>query len=237
MKIRDMYFDDDYEIEPLKNIKVDDIRNNPKYAHYAWRTRNGESFTYNSEKIVSLRVIKDFDVIYISDEKEMIWINAMARCNVRDAIEAELNKVRALERRRDSKKYLNSSFAKGWLRKMQYTVKESETGEKYLFLAILPGYGKLSKTAFTNICKAIYYTNFDDEFCMTMWIGGKVNWTMFYSQPFTHVNGHETYFCGGVAKDSYSPDDWERDMSDLKAKLGHPVSQKEYIDFLFKKER
>lgn len=144
-------------------------------------------------------------------------------------------KIKELKARREkAQKYLSSPFAKGWLNKMQYTIKESEAGEKYLFLAILAGYKKLSQKSFQRLVEAIYTMNFDDEFCMSVWIGGSVNWTMLYSQPFTHVNGSETYFCHGVAEDDYSPEDWERDMAIIKAnKNGEPVTAYDYISYLF----
>jgi len=130
-------------------------------------------------------------------------------------------------------KYINSPFAKHWLKEMQYTVKIGDDGTKYLFLAILAGYNRISDSSFSRLCRSIYEVNFNDEFCMSIWIGGRVNWTMLYSQPFTHVNGHETYFCHGVAKDDYSPEDWERDMEQIRKETGKPVSQYDYISYLF----
>ena len=135
--------------------------------------------------------------------------------------------------REEAQKFLETKEAKKWLKKMQYTVKVSETGVKYVFLAILCGYEKIDDEFFNDLCTAVYKANFDDAFMMNMWIGGRVNWTMFFSQPFTHVNGHETFFCHGVGIDDYSPEDWERDMAKIKEKNGgKPVTEKEYIDYL-----
>ena len=135
--------------------------------------------------------------------------------------------------REEAQKFLETKEAKKWLKKMQYTVKVSETGVKYVFLAILCGYEKISDEYFSDLCEAVYKANFDDQFMMSMWIGGRVNWTMFFSQPFTHVNGHETFFCHGVGIDDYSPEDWERDMAKIKEKNGgKPVTEKEFIDYL-----
>ena len=121
-----------------------------------------------------------------------------------------------------------------WFRQMQYTVKTGDDGTQYAFLAILCGKGKVNPAQMTQIAEVAYKNVCPNgRFCMDMWIGGKVDWTMFYDQPFSHVNGHETYFCHGVAKDNYSPDDWEADMATLRTALGRKVTQKDYIDFLF----
>lgn len=111
------------------------------------------------------------------------------------------------------RKYLETPFAKEWLQKMQYTVKEDEYGHKFVFLAILCGYGKISDESFQKLCEAVCWVNFRDDLSMCMWIGGKVNWTMFYERP-DHVNGHETFFCGVVCQDDFSPEDFDRDHSD-----------------------
>ena len=108
--------------------------------------------------------------------------------------------------------YLDSPFAKEWLGKMQYTERVDEFGHKFLFLAILCGYEKLSDDDFQQLCNAICTRAYGDDLRMTMWIGGKVNWTMFYERP-DHVNGHETYFCGVVAEDDFGPEDWDKDHS------------------------
>lgn len=110
-------------------------------------------------------------------------------------------------------KYLNSPFAKSWLRKMQYTERTDEYGHKFLFLAIKCGYGKISDESFQKLCNAICMRAYGNRLRMTMWIGGKVNWTMFYERP-DHVNGHETYFCGVVGEDDFSPEDFDRDHSE-----------------------
>lgn len=114
--------------------------------------------------------------------------------------------------RNESNEFLETDFAKEWLNKMEYTIRE-DNGNKYLFLAILVGYEKISNEEFQALCNAICYKEFGEELCMCMWIGGKVNWTMFYRRP-DHVNGHETYFCGVVAKDGFSPEDWDKDHSE-----------------------
>ena len=114
---------------------------------------------------------------------------------------------------RESNEFLETDFAKEWLEKMQYTIRE-DNGNKYLFLAILVGYEKISNEEFQALCNAICYKEFGEELRMCMWIGGKVNWTMFYCRP-DHVNGEETYFCGAVAKDNFSPEDWDKDHSDF----------------------
>lgn len=133
----------------------------------------------------------------------------------------------AERRREEAKRYLASPFAKSWLKKMRYTVKENKAG-KYLFISILPGYKKISDESFQKLVEALYYSNFEGRFAMHMWIGGKVDWTMIYHQPFTRIHGHETFWCGGVGEDNYSPEDWERDMKIL----GENVTQKEYIEYI-----
>ena len=232
MLLRKESFGDFFTVEPL-NIKVNAIAKDPKYASYEWKGSCGRSAIYDKTAF-GLYVLRNENVAYISDEEKTIWLEKTA-WDLRDMISEKRKRVYALYRKRDAQKYLSSSFAKSWLKKMRYTVKESETGTKYLFLSILPGYNKISNKSFQKLCHSINDANFKSEFSMGVWIGGKVDWTMFYEQPFGHVNGRETYFCGGVAEDNYSPDDWERDMANLKTKLGHPVSQKEYINFLFKK--
>jgi len=124
-----------------------------------------------------------------------------------------MNRTEKARKMREAKAYLNSPFAKGWLKKMQYTVREDEYGHKFVFLAILCGHGKISNEAFQKLCNAICRVNFGGRLKMTMWIGGKVNWTMFYERP-DHVNGHETYFSGIVAQDNFSPEDFDRDHSE-----------------------
>ena len=114
-------------------------------------------------------------------------------------------------------KYLSSPFAKGWLNKMQYTERVDEYGNKFLFIAIKCGYKKLSDKSFQKLCNAICMRAYGDRLRMTMWIGGKVNWTMFYQRP-AHVNGHETYFCGVVGRDDFSPEDFDRDHSEYSFK-------------------
>lgn len=110
-------------------------------------------------------------------------------------------------------KYLNSPFAKRWLKKMQYTIREDEYGHKFLFLAILCGYNKISDESFNKICEAICWKEFEGELKMSMWIGGAVNWTMFYERPH-HINGHETFFSGVVCEDDFSPEDFDKDHSE-----------------------
>ena len=124
-------------------------------------------------------------------------------------------RFKAVEKRRkirEAKTYLNTPYAKGWLRKMQFTIKEDEYGHKFLFLAILAGYKKMSQQSFQKLCNAICRVYFNDKLRMSMYIGGKVNWTMFYERP-DHVDGHETYFSGVVAQDDFSPEDFDRDHS------------------------
>ena len=108
--------------------------------------------------------------------------------------------------------YLNSPFAKGWLRKMQYTERTDEYGHKFLFIAIKCGYNKISNKAFNKLCHAICMRTYGENLRMAMYIGGKVNWTMFYERP-DHVDGHETYFCGVVGEDDFSPEDFDKDHS------------------------
>ena len=116
-----------------------------------------------------------------------------------------------------AKEYLTRPFVQEWLEKMQYTVKEDEYGHKFVFLAILCGYEKLDNRDFQNICNAVCWENFNSRLCMHMWIGGKVNWTMFYERP-DHVNGHETFFCGVVSQDDFSPEDFDKDHSEYSFK-------------------
>ena len=111
-------------------------------------------------------------------------------------------------------KYLSSPFARTWLKRMEYTERTDEYGHKFLFLAIKCGYGKISKESFQKLCNAICMRAYGDDLRMTMWIGGKVNWTMFYQRP-AHVNGHETYFCGVVGAANFSPEDFDRDHSEF----------------------
>lgn len=112
-----------------------------------------------------------------------------------------------------AKEYLANPTNKDWLQKMEYTIKEDEYGHKFVFLAILCGYKKITDDKFQELCNAVCWVNFGAELRMCMWIGGSVNWTMFYESP-DHVNGSETYFCGVVARDNFSPEDFDRDHSE-----------------------
>lgn len=103
--------------------------------------------------------------------------------------------------------WLESDFCKEWLEKMKFTTRQD--GEcKYVFLSILSGYKKISDTDFQRLCDALCIREFGLELQMNIWVGGKVDWTMFYYRP-DHVNGHETYYCGVVAEDNFSPEDWD----------------------------
>ena len=125
---------------------------------------------------------------------------------------------------------LSETEIEEWLERMQYTVKTGADGTPYIFLAILCGKGKLNSVQMTQIAEYAYERSYPNgRFSMEMWIGGSVDWTMLYNQPFRHVNGRETFFCGGVGKDNYSPDDWEADMK----LLGKDATQRSYIEFLF----
>ena len=157
----------------------------------------------------------------------------MNRKRFDNIIDDKREKLYANRRKQKAQKYLESPFARQWLKKMQYTIKQDDEGNKYIFLAILAGHNKISKSAFNNLCEAVYEANHNDRFSMHMWIGGTVDWTMLYSQPFTHVNGCETYFCHGVGRDNYSPDDWENDMKKLREIKGGKVTQYDYISYLF----
>lgn len=130
---------------------------------------------------------------------------------------ADYIKAKKEEKQRSVENYLNSPFVKGWLNKMQYTERIDEYGHKFLFIAIKCGYNKLSDKSFQKICDAICARTYGDDLRMNMWIGGKVNWTMFYQRP-DHVDGHETYFCGVVGKDDFSPEDWDKDHSEYSFK-------------------
>lgn len=135
-----------------------------------------------------------------------------AKQMINDYLEAEKE-----AKRHSYDKYLSSPFAKGWLNKMQYTERVDEYGNKFLFIAIKCGYKKLSDKSFQKLCNAICMRAYGDRLRMTMWIGGKVNWTMFYQRP-DHVNGHETYFCGVVGQDDFGPEDWDKDHSEYSFK-------------------
>ena len=126
------------------------------------------------------------------------------------------DRFKAVEKRREireAKTYLNTPYAKEWLRKMQFTTREDEYGHKFLFLAILAGYEKIEQYDFSDLCNALSMVYFGHRLSVGMYIGGKVNWTMFYERP-DHVDGHETYFSGVVAQDDFSPEDFDRDHSD-----------------------
>jgi len=135
-----------------------------------------------------------------------------AKQMIDDYLEAEKE-----AKRRSVDEYLDSPFAKEWLDKMQYTERVDEYGHKFLFLAILCGYEKIEREDFQKLCNAICMRAYGDDLRMTIWIGGKVNWTMFYQRP-DHVNGHETYFCGVVAEDNFGPEDWDKDHSEYSFK-------------------
>ena len=135
-----------------------------------------------------------------------------------------------------AQKYLESPFAKHWMKEMQYTERFDDDGNKYVFLAILAGYKKISNEAFHKLCESIYDANYDDYFSMHMWMGGAVNWTMLYDQPFSHVNGRETFFCHGVGKDNYSPDNFDRDI-EIVRNINGKATQEAYISYIFSKAK
>ena len=219
-----------YEVESL-GIKAKDILYDPKYMEYKWKDKTGVEFFRQQYEFIRY-CLKDCLIAKIDDEQKKIWFED-GDFDLRKIIDKKRELVRIHRRKKKAQKYLESPFAKQWLKKMKYTVKEDDEGNKYIFLAILVGHNKISKRAFTNLCTSIYEATHKDRFCMNMWIGGTVNWTMLYSQPFGHVNGHETYFCHGVAEDNYSPDDWERDMEKIRKAKGRPVKQYDFISFLF----
>ena len=122
------------------------------------------------------------------------------------------------------------SEIKEWLRRMNYTVKVGSDGTPYVFLSILCGKGKVNSVQMTQIAEYAYKQSYPEgRFSLNVWIGGKVDWMMIYDQPFSRVNGKETFSCSGIGMDNYSPDDWEADM----VSLGGHATQKEYIEFLF----
>ena len=241
IRIRDAFGESYYPVENLE-IKVSEICHDPKYADYEWKERGGDTiiggkYDHNCyRRNFILYVLRNETVAHIDDEKKKIWFEK-GDWDLDKMIDKSKDRVRAISRKREAQKYLASPFAKQWLKKMRFTVKESETGIKYYFLSILPGYKKIPRHSFQKLCQSICEANYESEFSMNMYIGGKVDWTLFYEQPFTHVNGCETYSCGALGKDNYSPDDWERDMAKLKRELGHPVTQEEYISFMFKKKK
>lgn len=207
------------------NLKTKDIFGVEKYADYKFIDAYGrhlhETLIKEDKYNMYKYVIADFDVIEISDEKKIIRID----CDDFDVDRTvRKNHYKVLDRHavKEAEKYLASPFAKGWLKKMQYTIKEDEYGHKFLFLAILCGYNKINSLSFQKLCNAICRVNFHDKLRMRMWIGGKVNWTMFYQRP-DHVNGQETYFCGVVGKDNYSPDDFDKDHSEYSFKSVHYI--------------
>lgn len=104
--------------------------------------------------------------------------------------------------------WLDTDFCKYWLNEMRFTTRK-DGDSKYLFLSIMPGCGKMSDDEFDRMCKALCLREFGENLCARMYLCGKVDWTMFYKRP-DHVNGTETYFCGVVWKDDFSPEDWDK---------------------------
>lgn len=183
-----------------------------KDVHYTYkdkfRTRDNKSLPYRND---IQEIFADVPVISFSYDGAYFVLDVtreQANRMIADHVAAEKE-----ARRHQYDDYLNSPFAKGWLRKMQYTERTDEYGHKFLFIAIKCGYKKMSDESFQKLCNAICMRAYGNRLRMTMWIGGKVNWTMFYERP-DHVNGSETYFCGVVGEDDFSPEDFDKDHSE-----------------------
>lgn len=183
-----------------------------KDVHYTYRskfrTRDNKSLPYRND---IQKIFADVPVTSFSYDGAYFVLDVtreQANRMIADHVAAEKE-----ERRHQYDDYLNSPFAKGWLRKMQYTERVDEYGHKFLFIAIKCGYKKMSDESFQKLCNAICMRAYGNRLRMTMWIGGKVNWTMFYERP-DHVNGSETYFCGVVSEDDFSPEDFDKDHAE-----------------------
>ena len=223
--ICDGYGSDYRWVEYTSTLKAKDIFVE-KYADYKIVDTHGNylfgtSIKTNPKYNMYKYVIANFDVIEISDEKKMIWIDCDDHYVDRTVRE---NHLKVLDHRavKEAEKYLASPFAKGWLNKMQYTIKEDEYGHKFLFLAILCGKDKISNKSLQKLCNAICRINFHDKLRMRVWFDEKINWSMFYQRP-SHDKSGETYFCGVVGKDNYSPDDFDKDHSEYSFKSVHYI--------------
>lgn len=154
-------------------------------------------------------LLRNYPILEVRDDLILL---SEYESDLEDHYERCEKRIDSKRKAKAAKAYLATPFVKGWLRKMQYTERVDEYGHTFLFIAIKCGYGKISDEVFQRICNAICTAAYEDELRMNMWIGGKVNWTMFYQRP-DHVDGHETFFCGVVGKDDFSPEDWDRDHS------------------------
>lgn len=197
----------------LPELKCKDVHH---YYENKFRTRDNKSLPYRGD---IQKIFADVPVIDFFYEDRGYWaINhsyfvldvtrEQANRMIADHVAAEKE-----ARRHEYDDYLNSPFAKGWLRKMQYTERTDEYGHKFLFIAIKCGYKKMSDESFQKLCNAICMRAYGNRLRMTMWIGGKVNWTMFYERP-DHVNGSETFFCGVVGEDDFSPEDFDKNHAE-----------------------
>jgi len=131
-----------------------------------------------------------------------------------------------------ARKYLETDFAKEWLAKLSYTTRELEDGTTYHFMCVLPEHRPLDEGRITQLCKAVYLTKHDDRFGLSLRDDGITGWSMLYSQPYGHVNGHETYRCHAIGMDGYSPEDWDEDVAKIRAKNG-TVSPYDFISYLW----
>lgn len=147
----------------------------------------------------------------VIDEEKVAMYQAKRDAKVKE--HAELQRQIDFLENAEELAWLDSDFCKEWLEKMRFTTRQ-EGDQKYIFLSILPGFQKMDNSDFQRMCDALCLREFGRELRMDMWIGGKVDWTMFYERP-NRVNGSETYFCGIVAKDDFSPEDWDKNHDDF----------------------
>lgn len=194
---------------PKTEMKVCDIPDYKSCQFFdAW---DDEIFKYSSDPWKTRKIfkIRNLPVKSVEGKKITLCENDFGVDRYCKKIDRKLEKMHKV---REAKAYLASPFAKSWLKKMQFTTREDEYGHKFLFLAILCGHEKISQASFQKLCNAISWVTYGDGLHVGMHIGGKVNWTMFYQRP-AHVNGHETYFCGVVCEDDFSPEAWDKDHS------------------------
>lgn len=131
-----------------------------------------------------------------------------------------------------ARKYLETDYAKKWLEKLNYTTRELEDGTTYHFICVLPEHRPLDEGRITQLCKAVYLTKHDDSFGLSLSDDGVTGWSMLYSQPYGHVNGHETYRCHAIGIDGYSPEDWDEDVAKIRVKNG-TVTPYDFISYLW----
>lgn len=215
-------------------MKLRELMNNiDKYFGYdvigtesssSWSIHIYEFTGYNIE----IYMLKDLEVVKIDHtEKEIVVEGSIY--DVENAAEAAKKKVRTAIQKRKAETFLATPLAQRWLKKMKYTTRKDEYGNEFVFLAIKCGYKKLGKESFQTLCDSLCWRHFGGELRMHMWIGGEVNWTMFYERP-DHVNGRETYFCGIVGEDNFSPEDFDRNHEDFSFSNLHRRKQEWKIE-------